>query len=224
MIGVLRTKFLLTARKPWTLIILTVLIMVFAFFLGRGTYVNMMIPVFSEISEEASIELINELNGSELFDFELVDEQEMRDAVQGGNTEAGLHIRESDYSLIVTADTGNTPVLNQFVQKVYSNKLQKDQIISSLTSDEEKAEVEELWEQSFEEPFFEVKKESFRDSETKVIDMPLQSIFGFSLFFVFYTISSNVISMLEEKEESHLGSNDCIIDKKMGNVRWQFAV
>ena len=45
-----------------------------------------------------------------------------------------------------------------------------------------------------------MQKENFRNSESKVIDNQLQGIFGFSLFFVVYTIAFNVVHILEEKQ------------------------
>ena len=201
MIGILLTKFRLTIRKPWSFIILTAVCILFAFFIGQGSSSKMVVPVFSEIPNEKSTLMLKKLNESDVFTFESVDEQEMRTAVQDGNTEAGLYIREIGFSVLVSSHSSNIAILKQFVQKVYSNNQQKDELLNSLASEQERVDAEEIWEQSFAEPMFSVEKENFRNNESKIMENQLHGIFGFSLFFVIYTIAFNVISILEEKQD-----------------------
>ena len=50
-------------------------------------------------------------------------------------------------------------------------------------------------------PVFSIEKSNFRGTETFVYNSTLQSLFGFSLFFVIYTIAYNVLPILLEKNE-----------------------
>lgn len=199
--GILITKFRLFIRKPWLFILMTVVCMMFAFFIGKGNEGKVRVPVFSEQAEEEFTSLLNKLNESELFIFESMNEKELRAAVKEGKVEAGLLIHDSEYHLLITTQSTNIPLLHQYVEAVYSKKWQRDQILASIEGEEEKAKIEMIWETATLDPLFQVREMNFRNSETRVIDAQLQGIFGFSLFFVIYTIAFNVIHILEEKRD-----------------------
>ena len=59
-----------------------------------------------------------------------------------------------------------------------------------------KEELDEV----METPIFEIEKSNFRGSDTIIYNSTFQSLFGFSLFFVIYTIAYNVLPILIEKE------------------------
>ena len=73
-----------------------------------------------------------------------------------------------------------------------------------------------------ESPIFSIQLDRFRGSDTFVYDSTFQFLFGFSLFFVIYTVAYNVLPILIEKKRWGMGSNDLIPFTKMGNVRSQF--
>ena len=52
-----------------------------------------------------------------------------------------------------------------------------------------------------ESPLFSIEESNFRGSDTFIYDPTLQSLFGFTLFFVIYTIAYNVLPILSEKNE-----------------------
>lgn len=196
MIGIIRTKLRLFIRNPWLFLIMTFICVLFAYFVGKSSYSKIYVPVFSDLSEQEMGALLTELNESDLFEFEHVSKQEARDAIQNGKVEAGLEARAEDFSLIMTAHSENATLLEQYVQTIYMKKIQKAHLLS-LTDNKEK--VEQIWQTAHAKPLFGLKKENFRNDQSRVIDNQLQGIFGFSLFFVIYTIAFNVIHILEEK-------------------------
>ncbi|MEK3889537.1 ABC transporter permease [Bacillus sp. FSL K6-3431] len=201
MIGILLTKFRLFVRKPWLFIIMTATCILFAFFIGKGSGSKVEVPIFNELSDEEFTPFLDELNQSDLFAFVSMKEKEMKSAVREGKVEAGLHIWEDDFQLIITSQSTNVPLLKQYVQTAFTKKLQKEQLLHSFALKEERLRAEKVWERTLEESLFDVHKENFRNGETRVIDNQLQGIFGFSLFFVIYTIAFNVVHILEEKQD-----------------------
>ncbi|MFK4998621.1 ABC transporter permease [Bacillus sp. N9] len=191
--GIIVTKFRLFIRKPWLFILMTAVCMMFAFFIGKNDDVKVKIPVYSQLAQED----FHQLNESELFIFERVNENELRNAVKEGKVEAGLLAYDDHYTVLMTTQSVHIPLLDQFVAAVYVNKLQKDQLIASY----DKEQVEQIWETASTNPLFDVKVGNFQNREFKMIDAPLQGVFGFSLFFVIYTIAYNVIHILEEKRD-----------------------
>lgn len=198
MIGILRAKLQLTVRKPWALIILTVLCMGFAFFMGGGEYTKVLVPVASTLSEGETAEFVEELNRSDLFMFVVSEEEAIRDAMKSGNNEVGLLLEDTDFTVVTSVESSNVSLLHSYVSELYSKMLQKAALLSSLPQ-EEKEQAEIIWTKALSEPLFTVQKERFSSDGAIVIDMHLQSLFGFSLFFVIYTVSFSIASVLEEK-------------------------
>jgi len=198
MIGILRTKLQLTFRKPWSLIILTVLCISFAYFMGGAEYTKVSVPVASSLTEEETIKFVEELNRSDLFMFYIAEKESMRNDVASGNNEAGLVLEETDFTVVTSVESSNVSLLHRYVLELYNKKLQKMALLDSL-SEEEKKQAESIWTHAIDEPLFSIDKESFSSKGAKVIDMHLQSLFGFSLFFVIYTVSFSMGAVLEEK-------------------------
>lgn len=199
--AIIQSKFRIFLRKPWLFIIMTVVCIMFAFFIGKNTYSKITVPIHTNLPQEEYDVLLKKLNESDLFIFEQRSSKEVRNDVKNGNAEAGLHIEGEEVTLIANAETGNVPLLNQYVQTVYTEYLQKKELLNTVEAQDEKDKLEEVWDTALTNPIFTVEQENFRNKESKVIDTQLQGIFGFSLFFVIYTIAFNVIHILEEKED-----------------------
>ncbi len=200
MIGILQTKLRLFIRKPWLFIIMTAVCLLFSFFMGVEGGGKMTVPVYSELPEDTLTPLLEELNRSEAFMFESVDEITMKAMIVDGKADAGLRIFPENFKLVITSRSANVLVLQKYIQTVYEKKLRKDQLLSSVATEEDKERAEQVWNQSLAEPLFSIQTENFRNRESKVIDNQLQGIFGYSLFFVMFTIAFNVLSILEEKK------------------------
>ena len=74
MIDILKTKFLLLARKPASFIIITIIIGAFAYVLGLGQQSKLPIAVYSSL-EEQSYKSCNRTIRQLHYSFSLVDEQ-----------------------------------------------------------------------------------------------------------------------------------------------------
>ena len=69
-----------------------------------------------------------------------------------------------------------------------------------------------------ETPIFKIEKSNFRGSDTIIYNSTFQSLFGFTLFFVIYTIAYNVLPILIEKKEGIWDRMILSPVEKMGNV------
>jgi ABC-2 type transport system permease protein len=199
MMSVLAAKIRLFIRKPWMFIITSTICIFMAFIIGTVNQSQVNVPVFSELPEHETKQLLHSLNHSDLFSFELMDEEKTRALVSEGKVEAGVKLKKDDFDLIISSQTANTSLIRQYVQKVYIENIQTMKLAENVNAPME--EVEKVLKEAKENPVFTLEKKSFRGEKTVIIDGQLQPIFGFSLFFVIYTIAFNVLQILKEKRE-----------------------
>lgn len=201
MISILWAKLRLFVRKPLLLLSMTAMSLVFAFLMGTSEYTRIMVPVYSNtIDHLENTELMNRLNQSESFNFKIVTEEEAKKTISEGDVEAGIELSPDSYKLIIAAKTANLPIIQNYVQSVYSDLLLEDNLRESLEGQHE-INPDELIESINETSIFTVEVKSFRGADTQIYDNNLQTIFGLSLFFVIYTISYNVLQILQEKQQ-----------------------
>ncbi|MDQ0231812.1 ABC transporter permease [Metabacillus malikii] len=201
MISILRAKFQLFIRKPMLMIGMTVMSILFATLIGSTNDQVIAIPVYTDIENVEDSAIWKELTESEGFEFTLVSEEQAKEKVRKGDVEASVQLKEESYTIIIATETENFHVLESFLQSVYQDLLVEKNIEeSTFASDAEKAELLKEINNREENPLVEVETASFRGSDSVVIDNQMQTIFGFSLFFVIYTISYNVHHIIQERQ------------------------
>ncbi|GMB09192.1 ABC transporter permease [Thermolongibacillus altinsuensis] len=203
MMGVLSAKFRLFIRKPWMFLITSVICIVFALLIGEANKKEIRVPVYSDLSKKEVTDLFHSLQQSDLFTFEWMDEDDVHKLVSEGKVVAGVKLEKDDFRLIVSSKTANVYLIGQYVQKVYTKEMQTKKIIESATKNPNISveNFKDALHDAKTHPIFTLEKKRFRGEETVIIDGQLQSIFGFSLFFVIYTIAYNVLYILIEKRE-----------------------
>ena len=200
MIGILIAKFRLLIRKPWAFIILTATCMMFAFFIGKENVGGITIPVYSTLEQEEVTEFVDKLNVSDFFVFKSVSKKEAEELVRTGSTEAAVELLNASYSLTVSANSSNIPLLKNHIESVYQKMLQSSNILSSLAPGERETAMK-IFQEAETNPLFELQLSNFRNDSSKIYDNQLHGLFGFTLFFVVYTIANGVINILEEKQD-----------------------
>lgn len=205
MLNILKIKFKLFFRKPWTFVLLTILTIVFSFLLGQNFSNKLAIPVFSDMEAIEETEIWAELQKSDLFEFEMSTKEEAEAAISEGDVIAGVELFDDSYTIYIASESANVNVLNHYIKNIYSDLYLTDKIISKVQSpanmEIDMNALETVLNESKESPLFSIKTVDFRGEDSFVYDSNLQSIFGFSLFFVIYTIGFNVISILNEKQQ-----------------------
>nr|WP_309100847.1 ABC transporter permease [Fredinandcohnia onubensis] len=201
MISILQAKFKLFLRKPMLMIGMTVMSIVFALLLGAANYTNIKVPLYTDIENIEETGLWKELNKTEAFEFKLVTEDEAKKMVSEGDAEAAVKLDKDSYTIVIVTETSNLHIIESYLQTFYGNLLMEEKIKEAAATNshiDSDAIIEDLNEKE-ENPLFKIQAASFRSDDTVIIDNQLQTIFGFTLFFVIYTISYNVHNILQER-------------------------
>jgi ABC-2 type transport system permease protein len=200
--GILFAKMKMFLRKPWLFVIMTAVCVMFAFFTSQGGVNKIPIPYSVAASSDQTDLIVEELSQAEAFHFHEVTQDELNELVSEGKREGGLIIKEGEFNIIISSRTGTTSLLQQVAGKAYGEVGQKEALKEVAASKGiQEQEVESWYSAAETSPAFSIKQTSFKGSDTFVYDPKLQSLFGFSLFFVIYTIAYNVASILYEKRE-----------------------
>ncbi|WP_042149355.1 ABC transporter permease [Paucisalibacillus sp. EB02] len=202
MIGILLAKLKSFIRNPWTFLIFTFMSMFFAFIFGGTSVEKAYVPIHA-VNENIKDSFIGQqLKEQEGFHFSWMTEGDLREKIETGKAEIGVVLQENDYSIIVGVNSFNTDLVQQIISGIYQEKIEREQILLAFeqgASDESNILTE--MDQAMEKPIFKIESASFRGEGAFVYDNSLHRIFGFSLFFVIYTIAYNVLPILIEKRE-----------------------
>lgn len=190
MVGILIAKMKGLIRRPGQFIIMTLLSIIFALILGGGNIINIAVPTYVE--HESASEIISEIEAEGVFELEVVTEEQLLDKVSNGKNELGLILYEDDFEIIVGIDSHNVMLLEQSLRHVYvqnemNHTLEKTTNITNIKEELTHYEV------------FDLETVSFQGEDSFVYERDLHSVFGFTLFFVIYTIAYSVFQILLEK-------------------------
>ena len=199
MIGILQAKFKMFLRNPWTFVLFTGMSIGFALILGGSGLSTIRVPIYAEDEAMQQSFISEKLEESDAFIFSWMTEEELKDEISNGRAEMGVILLEDDYRFIVGVDSPNRSMLEQTVRAAYVEMLQKENILAAADADKEV--VLENLQKTMASPVFEIHQSSFRNSDAFVYDNTFHRLFGFTLFFVIYTISYNVLPILVEKKD-----------------------
>jgi len=199
MIGIMKTKFLLLARQPASFIIITIIICVFAYFLGLGSQASFKVAVYSDLSKQQTKDYMNELQKIPETEFVLLQEEEAIKQVEKGQYEVAVHLMEDGFEQIISPDFMDTALLNNELTTIYSKLSQKEAIITALPL-EEQNRANQIINEAYAHPSFHIAYSSFTNNEGFIWDSKLHSLFGFSLFMVIYTVANGVYPIITERK------------------------
>ncbi|RNF39559.1 ABC transporter permease [Planococcus salinus] len=187
-------------RAPLMVLSFLALTIVFVMVMaGSNPGNSMTVPTYAHpaLAEQQQDEWLEQLNKSEGLQFELVEEQEARQAVLDGDTGMALQLMEDDYRLLIVADDPNRFEVESYINRTYAEELRIRQLEQQSTSGEARERVAEM----LEEPALTVETQSLEgEQESFVYDGQLQMLFGMALFFSIYTIMFSLMKIVEEKK------------------------
>ncbi|WP_174616145.1 ABC transporter permease [Virgibacillus ihumii] len=201
MIGIFMAKVKMFLRNPWTFIIMVVMSVGFALVLGSGNPATVTVPVYTENGSIRDSAVGETLEQSDAFSFEWVSKERVEQQVHSGNVEVGLLLSKNDYDVIVGVSSANANLVHQTVREAYLKKAQYNNIANeggAASPSEKKEFMEQL---AAADAVFSMESSYFNGSKADSFDMKLHTLFGFTLFFVIYTIAYNVFYVLLEKKE-----------------------
>ncbi|MCA1039471.1 ABC transporter permease [Bacillus infantis] len=224
MIGMLWGKILLTLRNPGALIASTIICMAFAYLTGQSAFVKIEIPIYSS-ADGSNEEIMEELNDGDTFSFVLQTEDEAKKKVAEGNAEAAVELGQSSYVIYHAGASQNLQLLNQYIGRYYMKSVQEQQIVQLA---DDPAAAEKVLREAEKEPAFQLGLSSFNQKDTAEYSQPLQSLFGFTLFFSIYTVAFTVAEILRDKQsglwDRFILSPTSKAEMYLANLLWSFLI
>ncbi|WP_430787973.1 ABC transporter permease [Virgibacillus flavescens] len=203
MIGILLAKIRLFVRSPWPFLVMTLMSIGFAFILGGSTSNVINVPVYLEDDNMQESEVWRQLENSDVYNFQMLTKDEMKQKVSNGKADFGLILEQNDFRIFVGIESPTINFVRQTVHEAYMNVEQLDLIYSeaNATTFEAEESLKKKLESAKENPPFIMSTEGFRGSDTVILNNTFQTLFGFTLFFVIYTVAYNVLNILVEKQD-----------------------
>ncbi|TQR21480.1 ABC transporter permease [Psychrobacillus vulpis] len=181
-------------RKPLVLISMTVMTVIFAFVLSGG--VGSSIPLLVATDHTSiSQEVLESLQRKEDYTITVMTEEELQEVIKEKRDSIGILLNEKTYSVLADIDSDIVRKLSLEIESTYNELAFRGQVIAEAGA----SKWEQVEKGMNEEKAFLLKESSMDESQVFRYDGALQSLFGFMLYFVFYTISINVQFILEDK-------------------------
>ncbi|MEI4770728.1 ABC transporter permease [Psychrobacillus sp. FJAT-51614] len=180
-------------RKPLVLISMTVMTVIFAYVLSGSVGSKLSLLVATDDSK-MSKEVLESLQKEEDYALIVLSEQELQDTIKENRDTIGVLLNEKTYTILSDIESDVVSNLSLKVVSTYNNLAFRDQVIA--------VGGESKWndvDKGLEDQAFQLNEASMDESKIFRYDGALQSLFGFMLYFVFYTISINVQFILEDK-------------------------
>lgn len=189
--GILIAKIQWLFRSPATFILMTLMSTVFALILGGVSMNKLIVPVYMDADEIIDARIIENLKENDAFELQWVDSIEDLEAkISSRKAEFGLELLSDSYYVVVGIDSPNIGVVEQITEDAYVRATQLAQLETEIT-DGVVLDITQV---------FGMKTQSFLGEEGFVYDDSLHRLFGFSMFFVIYTIGYSVFQILIEKK------------------------
>lgn len=194
MTGIWIARFLNLIRKPTVLIMMTLMTLVMAYVVGGSSNGKMSVAVSVDDSQ-TSQSVLEILKKDEGFLVRETSEEELKQKATEDIRMVGITLKETSYTVFSASDSDSVRNLSLIVDTAYRDVGFKQQVIR-MGGENAWPEVEISLQ---EDQAFHIQTEAMEESEVFRYDNALQALFGFMLFFVFYTISINVQFILDDK-------------------------
>ena len=194
MTGIWIARFQNLVRRPIVLIMMTVMTLVMAYVVGGTSNGKMGILVAVDGSETAQA-ILEKLKKDDGYSVREITEKELEQKAKEDIRMVGILLKEASYTIFSASDSDSVRSLSLIVESTYSDISFKQQVVQAGGEDVWK----ELEVSMQENQAFLIQTEAMDESEVFRYDNALQSLFGFMLFFVFYTVSINVQFILDDK-------------------------
>lgn len=149
------------------------------------------------LEEAAAKEWVASLNETEEFEFRLMGEKEVREAVSAGDAPLGLRLMERDYRILLATDDVSRFALEAFLNRKYREEMQLEQVEEQVPNSDIRTQAAA----ALEEPALQITTSTLGGKEEFQYDNQLQMLFGMTLFFSVYTIMFSLMKIVEEKKQ-----------------------
>jgi ABC-2 type transport system permease protein len=181
-------------RKPLVLIMMTLMTLVLAYVLSGG--VGSQTPILIALDDTStSKEVLDELNTFEEYSIKEVTKDVLYEKVEQDPDLIGVHLTQTAYTVLTGTETDSVREISLAIETAYSENAFQQKIIE-MGGELKWLEVKENLSN---QEAFQMNTSAMDEAQVFRYDGALQSLFGYMLFFVFYTISTNVQFILEDK-------------------------
>lgn len=200
MTGVLLGKGKLFIRKPGNFLVMTVLTLVFALAVGLGSSDTVNVPIY-EADADVEDSIVGDLLAeSDTFDFQWMSQAQAEKEIFNGKAEIGAEMQKDGFHLLKGVESEWKDPIEQTIERAYTKKIQFDRIMKTSDRDVKRSDMASL-DEAGDNAVFAIETNDFHGEDAVVYDQMFQALFGFTLFFVIYTIAGNVFQILVEKED-----------------------
>lgn len=184
-------------RQPFAVLGMIVLTVVFAVATGQVNRTSTMeVPVYTEnLSAAETNALLEELNKEESMIFQLEDEKQLKEKMERNAITMALQLEDGEYTIYTATESADISLVEAHVRNVLKTEAVLKQ--TSLVFDKSVEELKELVTSNSD--LYGVSTKSFQE-EDFIYDSSLHALFGFSLFFVVFTVSFTVSTILQHKQ------------------------
>ncbi|MDL4842994.1 ABC transporter permease [Aquibacillus rhizosphaerae] len=185
-------------REPGLVIWMFVMTIGFVLLLGGFGMGKTTVPVYfgETLSGSEQENLINRLNESDTYAFEITDEDTAIKKVALGEIPHAIKAMKSDYQIVIAADNPDQLLLDQYVKQIYAHELRLQAVEASADSSNVRAEIERNLDES---PITLTNITAEEANRTSGYDQKNHYLFGMTLFFSIYTIIFSLGKVAEEK-------------------------
>lgn len=149
------------------------------------------------LGEAAAEEWLASLNETEEFEFQLMREKQVREAVSAGDAPLGLRLMDGDYRILLAADDVSRFALEAFLNRKYQQEMRLGQVEQQVPGSDIRTQAAA----AMKEPALQVVTSTLDGKEEFQYDNRLQMLFGMTLFFSVYTIMFSLVKIVEEKKQ-----------------------
>ncbi|WP_017473554.1 ABC transporter permease [Amphibacillus jilinensis] len=187
---VFHLQWLRLKREPLLALTFLVLTVVFVFFLaGSQGAQTITIQTYSDELSEAEIDQwLEQLNQSEMFEFEYNDRSEVENLIRMSAISFALELGEDHYNYLVGQESHYLGAANQHVERVYRSQLRKEEVKQRFPD----LVIEE-------QAFIEVDMQALTTNTSDNNEIVTHVITGMTLYFAMYTILLSMINLVTEK-------------------------
>lgn len=187
MSGILIAKVQGLIRKPGLFLSTTVMSIVFAFIFGGMTINKVDVPIFIE-GQPATLALLAE---NQVFAFSEVKSLDaLEQKVSHLKAEFGVVLYEDRFEMMVGVDSPNVMIVEQVLEAAYVEAEQRRKLADVGVDLAETIPS-----------VFTIESVLFHSEDSVIFDDALYRLFGFTMFFVMYTIAYSVLQILIEKRD-----------------------
>lgn len=199
MMGILGAKFKLIIRQPGIFLSMTAMTLIFAFVLGLGDPGSISIPIYAENDTIRHSSIGETLDASDTYTFNWMTKEEVKRSVADGKAEVGVELLPDGFRLHVGVESGFVDLIEQVVEEAYMTHEQMARLTEAASTKGVDVSTHDV-EIAIAQPPFHVNKQNFQLDDAQPYTQTYHALFGFTLFFVIYTIGTLVLQILTEKD------------------------